>query len=203
MDRKTHWEKVYGSRQPADVSWYQRDATVSLDLIRKAVAPPARIIDVGGGASTLVDGLLKAGYGRPTVLDISASGLRHAQHRLGVRAGEVTWLEADVLATEFPEGAYDIWHDRALLHFLTDAAERARYVTQVRRALRPGGLLVVATFADDGPARCSGLDVARYSPPQLHDVFGDDFVVRSSCREEHRTPGGSVQPFTWGVWRYP
>ena len=198
MDSRAHWESVYQSRRTDQVSWFQRQPTVSRDLIVKA-APDraARIIDVGGGASTLVDVLRVAGYSNITVMDLSATALAIARKRVGVEAGPVTWIDADVLEANLPEAGFDLWHDRAVFHFLTDPAERAAYVAQVRRAVRPGGHLVVATFADDGPVRCSGLPVARYSAAALHDQFGDSFRLLESVREEHVTPAGGRQAFTY------
>ena len=201
-DPKDHWERVYGTKQPTEVSWYQPHATRSLALIQR-VAPDrsAPIIDVGGGASTLVDDLLAAGYRDVTVLDLSGSALATARTRLGPDAERVRWLEADLLGYEFPEGGYAVWHDRAVFHFLTDPAARARYVAQVRRAVRPGGFVLVATFATDGPERCSGLDVERYSPESLHAEFGAPFQLTASEREEHATPQGARQTFIYCLCR--
>ena len=163
MDLKTHWETIYRTKQPHEVSWFQREATVSLALIRR-VAPEvtAKIIDVGGGASTLVDGLVAAGYRGVTVLDLSPSALETSRRRLGAAAHDVTWLEADALSVDIPPGQFDVWHDRAVFHFLTSAADRSRYVEQVGISVKRGGYVLVATFAADGPTRCSGLPVARY-----------------------------------------
>ena len=204
MDPKAHWESVYSTKSPTAVSWFQPEARLSLDLITAVAADrAARILDVGGGASRLVDGLLDAGYSQVTVLDIAEPALRHARTRLGERAVRVTWRAADILATEFAPGSVDVWHDRAVFHFLTEPHARRRYVGQVRRALSPAGIVIVATFADDGPLRCSGLDVARYSAEGLHGEFGDDFQLLRSEREEHRTPSGAVQAFTYCLCRGP
>lgn len=200
---RTHWQKVYSDKRPTEVSWYQPEAVLSLRLIRGAAPDSsAAIIDVGGGASTLVDGLLAAGYSRITVLDVSGAALAQATARLAEKAARVTWLEVDVLDAELPAGAFDVWHDRAVFHFLTDIADRRRYVEQVRASVRLGGSVVVATFASDGPKKCSGLDVARYDPQGIHDEFGPDFQLLESVREEHQTPGGVVQPFIYCVLRY-
>ncbi len=173
-----------------------------MDLIRRAVPDAhAAIIDVGGGASTLVDRLLAAGYRRLTVLDLSPSALQSARHRLGPRAGDVAWKEADVLAADLSAGHFDLWHDRAVFHFLTTAADRARYVDQVRTALKPGGHVIVATFADDGPTRCSGLPVVRYTTAALAEEFAEGFRLITSAREEHVTPSGVVQAFTYALCR--
>ncbi len=156
MDPRTHWQKVYKTKKPTEVSWYQPTAVLSLSMIRR-VAPDhsAAIIDVGGGASTLVDGLLTDGYNRVTVLDVSGAALAEASARLAEDAARVTWLEANVLDTGLPASAYDVWHVRAVFHFLTEAVDRKRYVEQVRTSVRLGGYVMVATFAPDGPTRCS------------------------------------------------
>ena len=202
MDRKAHWETVYGTKRPDQVSWYQREATLSLTLIRRAVPDvAARIIDVGGGASTLVDGLLGAGYSHVTVLDVSRAALDQARARLVHAATRVQWIEADVLSAPLPDAAFDLWHDRAVFHFLTEEKDRGTYVAQMRRALRPRGHAVVATFADDGPTRCSGLPVARYSVDALHAEFGSAFQLVDSTREEHITPAGGTQSFVYCLLR--
>jgi SAM-dependent methyltransferase len=203
MDRRAHWERVYSEKSPDQVSWFQAEARLSLDLItRFAVSPTASIVDVGGGASRLVDGLLARGYRELRVLDLSASALAATHARLGTGGDRVHWSVGDVLEAEFTAQSVDVWHDRAVFHFLTDPADRARYVAQVRHAVRPDGLVLVATFAEDGPLKCSGLEVARYSPEALHHEFGDDFVVLESHREEHRTPWDAVQQFTYCLCRY-
>lgn len=201
MDPKSHWEGIYTTRRATEVSWFQPEAKRSLDLI-SAVAPDrtAAILDVGGGASTLVDGLLGAGYAEITVLDLSEAALEQARARLGVEAAGVRWIAADVRTATLPQ--VDVWHDRAVFHFLTAAADRQRYVEQVRRSVRPGGHVLVATFADDGPTRCSGLEVARYSPDALHAEFGGGFRMIRSEREEHVTPSGAVQRFIYCLCRY-
>lgn len=201
-DPKRHWEDVYGAKKPTEVSWYQPHARRSLSLIQR-VAPDrsSPIIDVGGGASTLVDDLLAAGYRDVTVLDLSGAALAAARARLGPDAERVRWLDVDLLGFEFPEAAYAVWHDRAVFHFLTDPGARARYVAQVRRAVRPGGFVLVATFATDGPERCSGLEVERYSPESLHAEFGTPFQLTASEREEHATPQGAKQTFIYCLCR--
>src|SRR5437879_3119622 len=202
MDLRSHWEGIYRYKLPTQVSWYQPHARRSLDLIRRVSPPPdGAIIDVGGGASTLIDDLLNAGYYDLTVLDLSAAALAAARARLGTRANTVRWVEADVLDASLPKAGYSVWHDRAAFHFLTAPADRARYVAQVRRAVRVGGFVLVATFADDGPTRCSGLEVARYSPEALHAEFGAPFRLIASEREEHVTPGGVRQAFIYGLCR--
>jgi len=202
MDRRRHWEAVYGSRPPDAMSWFQREAPLSGRIIGEALPDPgARILDVGGGASTLVDDLLDRGYRRVGVLDISAGALAHSRARLGERARRVRWFVGDVLRTPLGRGTVDLWHDRAVFHFLTEAADRERYVDEVRRVVRPGGLVLVATFAADGPERCSGLPVARYDPEALHAAFDGGFELLSSRREVHHTPAGAPQPFTYCLCR--
>jgi SAM-dependent methyltransferase len=198
MDTKAHWETLYRTRQPHEVSWYQREAAVALGIIRRVVPDPtAAIIDVGGGASTLVDGLLAAGYRCVTVLDLAPSALQLARGRLGTIADDVSWLEADILAARLPRAGFDLWHDRAVFHFLTAAADRARYAEQLQKAVKPGGFALVATFADDGPTRCSGLPVVRYTAEALHREFGQGLGLVESVREEHVTPSGAKQSFVY------
>jgi SAM-dependent methyltransferase len=202
MSSREHWEAVYRRTAPTEVSWYQPAATVSLELIQRA-APDldSPIIDVGGGASTLVDGLLDAGYRNVCVLDLAAAAITQARERLGARAARVTWIAADVLRAPLAANAFAVWHDRAVFHFLMDAADRGRYVAQVRRAVRPGGHVVVASFAPEGPERCSGLDVMRYSPEAMHAEFGASFQLLDSVREDHHTPSGSTQAFVYCLCR--
>lgn len=203
MDLRRHWETIYKTKSAKDVSWFQPEARLSLELIRRVVPNrKAVMLDVGGGASTLVDGLLQSGYGAITVLDLSSAALAQARERLGPLAAQVAWHEADVLEARLPRASIDVWHDRAVFHFLTDAASRRRYVEQVRHAVRPGGHVLVATFAHDGPTQCSGLEVARYTPDALHDEFGDAFCLLNSTREEHTTPWGAKQAFVYCLCRY-
>lgn len=203
MDRKQHWESIYNSRKSSEVSWYQSAPRLSLELLTRAVPDRAAfILDVGGGASTLVDGLLAAGYRSVTVLDLSSAALAQARQRLGAEASRVTWLEGDILSVNLPQATFGVWHDRAVFHFLTDPGDRRRYIDQVRRAIRPGAHVLVATFAEDGPTRCSGLEIVRYSAEALHREFGKDFRLLSSTREEHVTPGGAHQAFVYCLCRY-
>ena len=202
MDPKSHWEHIYRDQPATQVSWYQPHALRSLDLIRRVSPPPnGAIVDVGAGASTLIDDLLDAGYHDLTALDLSATALAEARARLGTRAGNVHWIEADILDATFSKAGYSVWHDRAVFHFLTTPASRSRYVAQVRRTVRPGGFVLVATFADDGPTRCSGLEVDRYSPDALHAEFGAPFRLIASEREEHVTPRGVTQAFVYCLCR--
>ncbi|HEX7045766.1 MAG TPA: class I SAM-dependent methyltransferase [Burkholderiales bacterium] len=197
MNRKAHWEQVYREQAPHSVSWYQRTPELSLALIAKTgVSPDAWIIDVGAGASMLVDHLLEAGYRHLAVLDISAAALAHARQRLGPKADRVEWYEADI--TEFqPPRSFDVWHDRAVFHFLTEPAERARYAAALRRTLKPGGHAIVATFAVGGPTRCSGLDIVQYDGAALLRELGSGFTLQEEVGEVHLTPGGREQPFTY------
>ena len=198
MDPKTHWEKVYRTTEPTAVSWYRPHLEVSLQLIEEAASNhDARTIDVGGGESTLVDDLLARGYLDVCVFDVSEMALSVARERLGPRAREVEWLCGDITTYALPRHAYDVWHDRAVFHFLTDPADRGAYVRQVAHAVKPGGHVIVATFGPEGPTRCSGLDVARYGAGELHDEFGPDFKLVKHLTELHRTPAGVVQQFTY------
>lgn len=198
MESKSHWEKVYASKEDTSVSWYQEHAERSLSLLHDTgVAKSAGIIDVGGGASTLVDDLLADGYFNVTVLDLSTVALAAARKRLGAGADKVKWLEADVTETDLSEHRYDVWHDRAVFHFLTDPRQRQAYVDAVFRSVKPGGHVIVATFAEDGPAQCSGLPVMRYAANELHAQFGGAFALVKHVKETHCTPSGSVQQFVY------
>jgi len=198
MEPKNHWEQVYSTKAADHVSWYQEHAEQSLRLIRATGVPKyASIIDVGGGASTLVDDLIKGGYHALTVLDLSGAALSAAKKRLGSYADKVRWLEADIRNVELPPHAYDVWHDRAVFHFLTSPEDRHAYVATVLRAVKPGGHVIVATFAEDGPTQCSGLPVMRYSASELHAEFGAPFTLIRHEKEEHQTPSGTVQRFVY------
>ena len=198
MENKTHWEHIYQTKPVTQVSWYQLHPQLSLQYIQNTgIGKTAQIIDVGGGASTLVDHLLDDGFPHITVLDISATALQVAQQRLGARADSVTWLEADITQASLPNFEYDVWHDRAVFHFLTQPKDRQRYVDAVRKSVRPGGHVIVATFATDGPHHCSGLEVTRYDSQSLHNEFGTDFELLDSTREEHHTPFGTDQKFIY------
>lgn len=202
MSRERHWEAVYRSKAPTEVSWFQPEARLSLDLIRR-VAPQidTPLLDVGGGASTLVDGLLSAGYRDVSVLDLAPAALSRARDRLGERAARVRWIVGDALSPPLQSASHDVWHDRAMFHFLTDSRDRARYVAQAKRIVRPGGHVIVASFGPDGPSRCSGLEVMRYSPEGVHAEFGATFELLDSVREDHRTPGGLTQAFVYCLCR--
>lgn len=195
-DASAHWEQVYQTRPATEVSWFRPHLERSLALI-EAAAPQreARILDVGGGASTLVDDLLARGYRHLSVLDLSAAALRTARDRLGALATGVNWLQADARSTGLDAQSIDVWHDRAVFHFLTDEADRTAYVREVTRVLKPGGHLIIATFALDGPQQCSGLPVVRYDAGGLARVFGDGFRLEAQAAEAHTTPGGKLQSF--------
>jgi SAM-dependent methyltransferase len=200
--RQAHWEKVYASKRENEVSWFQENPAPSLDLIAKTAATTASsVIDVGGGASRLVDALIENGFRAVTVLDLSDAALMAAKARLGSRAEQVQWVVADVTEWE-PHGlAYDIWHDRAAFHFLTEEPDRMAYVARLIKALKPGGHAIICTFAPDGPERCSGLPVARYDAQSLRRVAGDAFELIETLRHEHRTPWGSEQHFQFSLFR--
>lgn len=198
MDRKAHWERVHGTRPASGQSWHQAFPGIALEWIEgSGFGRDARIIDVGGGASTLVDHLLERGYGRVSVLDLSGTALALSQARLGVAASRVDWIEGDATRASLGEGRFDVWHDRAAFHFLVEESDREAYAASARRALSPGGLLIVGAFATDGPARCSGLEVARYDPETLAEAFGEGFAAKASRFEEHRTPTGALQRFVF------
>lgn len=198
VDPRKHWESVYDARRATDVSWYQREATLSRELIRMVAPDPASaILDVGGGASTLVDSLIADGYSNLTVLDIAANALDTARARLGAAAVRVRWMTGDVLDPDIADHTIDVWHDRAVFHFLLSAEDRRRYVDQVRRTLRRAGHVIIATFAEDGPEQCSGLAVARYDAAQMQAELGSDFELLDSIREEHVTPADKRQSFRY------
>lgn len=197
--RRRHWDAAYET--PERVSWHQAQATVSLELIhRLGPSPSAAVVDVGGGASPLVDGLSESGIGDVTVLDLSGVALGVARRRLGSRAGTVSWVHADLLAWK-PERDYDIWHDGAVLHFMVHEAQREGYRSMLHRALRPGGHVVLGVFGPEGPERCSGLPVRRYGPGELAAFLGAGYRLEIARVEEHATPAGAGQRFTWTVFR--
>lgn len=198
MDRRTHWERIYTTRPVEAVGWYRPHLDTSLTWIRELNLPRrARILDVGGGASTLVDDLLALGFKDVTVLDLSATALAHARARLGPRADHVIWMEADITEAALPEATYDLWHDRAVFHFLTEPEDRSRYLERLRRALRPGGFLILATFSPEAPPTCSGLPVVRYDLETLVRTVGPGFRLVRHGREHHVTPGGVAQPYLY------
>jgi SAM-dependent methyltransferase len=201
LSRQDHWELVYRTKSEKEVSWFQEEAEPSVELILNAGATPtSAIIDIGGGASRLVDALVSRGFTRVTVLDLSGAALSTACARLGSAAGQAEWIVADVTRWE-PAQVYDLWHDRAAFHFLADSADRAAYVQRVRRAVRPGGHLIIGSFALDGPERCSGLPVARYDGAGLAAEFGNAFELISTRLHLHETPWGAQQRFQFSTFR--
>jgi SAM-dependent methyltransferase len=202
MTSKSHWEGVYLQKNASEVSWYQPHLKQSLELIAEAALPPsAAIVDVGGGASTLVDDLLARGYENLTVIDLAAAALAQSRARLGERATGVRWLEGDATSELLPTASVDLWHDRAVFHFLTEETRRRAYAAQVERCVRPGGFVVMSTFAPDGPERCSGLPVARYSPDEIVSALGSAFEKVAEARERHTSPWGSAQSFSYALCR--
>lgn len=198
MDAQQHWDTVYRTKAADAVSWYAPHLQRSLAYVLRAVPDrAARVIDVGGGESTLVDDLLAEGYRALTVLDISARALEVTQQRLGARAAQVRWLVGSVLEADLPARHFDLWHDRAVFHFLTSVDDRRRYVQQVLHALKPGGFAIVATFGPEGPEKCSGLPVARYGAGDLHGTFGQPFELVEAAEEVHTTPWGTPQQFVY------
>lgn len=198
MDNKHHWEMVYQTKAAEAVSWYRPHLETSLRLIEQAApTKDASIIDVGGGEATLVDDLLAHGYQNICVLDISQAAVDVARRRLGKDASRVNWQVADITQVTLPERRFDVWHDRAVFHFLTDESQRVAYVQQVARSVKPGGHVIVATFGLQGPEKCSGLDIIRYDSSSLHDQFGARFKLLESLTEQHQTPFGTVQQFLY------
>ena len=196
MSCAAHWERLYATKDPTQSSWYQAKPTTSLELVAAAgLGVDQPIIDVGGGASTLVDHLLDKGYHQLAVLDISTTALQQAQRRLGERAKQVAWVQGNVTDVALPAGSFALWHDRALFHFLTDAEDRRKYVQVATQALSERGHLIVATFALGGPEYCSGLEVVCYSPAALHDAFGRGFELVERRNDIHMAPSQMQQPF--------
>ena len=196
MSVKNHWEKIYNTKAVDGVSWYCPHLETSLALIERAAAGySASIIDVGGGESTLVDDLLVRGYEDITVLDVSQTAINVTKKRLSLTAEQVHWLVADITKAQLEPGAYDVWHDRAVFHFLTASEDRVAYVRQVAHAVKPSGHVIISTFGPEGPTKCSGFDVIRYDAESLHDQFGVRFRLVESSKELHRTPFGTTQQF--------
>lgn len=198
MDANGHWEGIYAAKAPDEMSWYEPHLTTSFEWILKAA--PSRsssIIDVGGGASTLVDDLQAEGFGSLTVLDLASTAMGRSQKRLGAKAREVHWITADVTRCSLPDATFDVWHDRAVFHFLTEQADRDAYIACVSRALRPSGQLIVGTFSLDGPRNCSGLPVRRYDSVSLQQQFGSNFQLLESAIVMHSTPAGGQQEFLY------
>jgi SAM-dependent methyltransferase len=203
MDVRSHWEQVHATKDPKQVSWFSPHLARSLELIERA-APDrsALILDVGAGQSTLVDDLLGLGYENISVLEISETALDALKARVGQAGAAVQWICGDVTETVLPEASFDSWHDRAVFHFLTEAGRRRAYVDRVRRALKPGGSLIVSTFGPSGPERCSGLATMRYDASSLGSEFGDRFRLVESSLDLHETPSGAVQQFLSSWYRF-
>lgn len=201
VSKKAHWENVYTSKGEREVSWYQESPAPSLELIALAgLSADASIIDIGGGASRLVDALVDQDIRRITVLDLSAAALDAAKQRLGGKAKGVEWVVADVTIWE-PSNTYDLWHDRAAFHFLNDPADQSAYVDRLKKAVKAGGYVVIGTFALDGPEKCSGLPIVRYDAASLSAILGADFKLIDTRRHDHTTPWGAVQRFQFSTFR--
>ncbi|WP_310412623.1 class I SAM-dependent methyltransferase [Chamaesiphon sp. OTE_8_metabat_110] len=198
MDSKTHWETVYQAKAANEVSWYRAHLDKSLALIERA-APDlnAAIIDIGGGEATLVDDLIERGYQHLNVLDISQAAIDTTRQRLGTVAERINWIVADIVTADLPSQQYDVWHDRAVFHFLTLPAQRVAYVRQVLDAVNPGGHVIIATFGLDGPEKCSGLEIVRYDAGSLQAEFGDRFQLLEASMELHKTPFDTTQQFLY------
>ena len=198
MDNKAHWEKVYGTKAPESVSWYTPHLETSLNLIQKAASSKASaIIDIGGGEATLVDDLLSKGYTDISVLDISQKAIDVARERIAELADKVHWYCADITTATLPQNYFDVWHDRAVFHFLTEEFQRVKYIEQVMRSVKHGGYVIMSTFGLEGPEKCSGLDVVRYDAENLHGQFGKKFKLINSTTEIHNTPMGTTQQFLY------
>jgi len=196
MDVKSHWEHTFETKSPAQTSWHTPHLQHSLRWIEESGLPmTAAILDVGAGRSTLIDDLLVRGYTDLTAFDISESALAEVRQRLGHRADSVTWITGDVRTFPLPPGRYDLWHDRALFHFLTEPAQRDQYLDQIQRALKPGGLVMLSTFGPEGPVQCSELAVCRYDRASLAATFGQGFILHETEMESHTTPSGKPQQF--------
>ena len=196
--QKSHWEKVYQTKAPDAVSWYTPHLDTSLKLIQRATQDKnAAIIDVGGGEATLVDDLVAGGYERISVLDISQTAIDVARKRLGTAGAHVAWYCSDITSATLPEAYFDVWHDRAVFHFLTQEQDRVNYVRQVMRSVKHGGHVIISTFGPEGPEKCSELDVVRYDANGLHDEFGRSFQLIESSTEVHKTPFGTTQQFLY------
>jgi ubiquinone/menaquinone biosynthesis C-methylase UbiE len=200
-DRQRHWQSTHAKKGEREHSWFQESAQPSLALIEEFGTPSSAVIDIGGGTSRLAGALLECGFQDVTVLDLSSAALATAQKRIGDAARRIHWVVADVTEWE-PPRAYDVWHDRATFHFLITESERAAYLSRLAQALKPGGHAIIATFAPDGPTRCSGLPVQRYDIETLRELLGADFHLTSAQRREHVTPWGSMQPFQFSVFRH-
>ena len=202
MNQKDHWQQVYSSRQAENLGWYKQHLATSLSWIQALnLAPEDHVIDIGGGASTLVDDLLEMGYRSITVLDISENAIATARLRLANKADQVTWLEGDITSIDLPTRDYELWHDRAVFHFLTEPEQQRMYRDNLLKALKPGGHLIIGTFAPEAPAMCSGLPVQRYSAEQLENMLGEEFELVHQHNELHVTPGSVEQMYLYCQFR--
>ena len=199
-DRTEHWNRVYATKRETGVSWYQPKPALSLALIREYAPQNASIIDIGGGASLLTAELVREGYGDLAVLDISAEALERAKENLGAEAAKIEWVVADIMAWK-PTREWQVWHDRAVFHFLTDAASQDAYIRALYAAALPGAIAIISGFAPDGPEKCSGLPVVRYDAQSLSKRIGAGFELLAEKREAHETPGGAMQKFYYAVLR--
>ncbi|MEH6578577.1 MAG: class I SAM-dependent methyltransferase [Amphritea sp.] len=202
MNQKDHWEQVYSSKLTQKLGWYEPHLQASLSLIKGLnLTVDAPIIDVGGGASTLVDDLLEADYRSITVLDIAENAVSLVKARLGKKTEQVVWLEGDITSVDLPIHYYTLWHDRAVFHFLTEHSQQRKYRDKLLKALKPGGYVIIGTFAPEAPVRCSGLPVQRYSPEQLESTLGGEFGLQHYHKEVHITPGGVEQMYLYCLFR--
>jgi len=202
MTNKTHWETVYSTKATDSVSWFQPHAILSMQLIhRTGIGHDGAIIDVGGGASTLVDDLVGAGFSNLTVLDMSSAALAVAKSRLGTNSDSINWIEADITKVDLAKKNYDVWHDRAVFHFLTTKEDRQAYLDLVQQSVKSEGSVIIATFAEDGPTQCSGLPVMRYSASALQNEFGSRFTLLHTQEELHSTPFNTTQKFIYCYFR--
>lgn len=201
---KRHWEGIYTNKASDRVSWYQTEASTSMNLlVATGLERDAKIIDIGAGASVFVDDLLEQGYQHLTVLDISEKALQISQARLGVQASLVDWKIADIVESDFPEQYYDLWHDRAVFHFFTDENDQKKYLENVKKTVKKGGFAIISTFAEDGPVQCSGIDIQRYSVQELSSKFeAYQFVLKHDHKESHFTPLGNEQKFIFCVFQH-
>ena len=203
MKPESHWKDIYTNKDSKRVSWFQKHADTSLRIIEQYESDKnAHIIDVGAGASTLVDDLIKSAYKNIDVLDISQEALNIAKARLGNKADKVNWYCGNILEIDLPQHQYDVWHDRAVFHFLTDSSDRKKYVEQVFKSLKPNGKVIISTFGPDGPLMCSGLPIVRYDHDSLHNEFGKAFTLLEHGQEDHLTPDGSIQQFVYCYCRF-
>ena len=201
-ESRAHWETIYSTKQPDTVSWYQPHLELSLELIQQLnLNLDAPIIDIGGGASTLVDDLLASGFSNITVLDISQNALEVSQSRLGPRASSIKWIAGDITTFDLPRERFSLWHDRAVFHFLTKKEDQEKYAERLKNALQVNGFALISTFGPNGPMKCSGLDIVRYSPETLHQALGENFHLVSSRIENHLTPMNKVQEFVYCLFK--